>query len=541
MDALQHKTKLALALATVLVLSACSKEGEPPAVNQEPTITVNSAVVALEGEMLEIPFEISDGDHSSDELKVVLSTQGVLGNVTVDKDAGVLRYTGPWVSTGDSRNDGFSVSVVDPAGAKASVDISVRVDDINSPVTITISPPAQAFGFQNTRTDENINFLYPESGQLEMRFDLIEKDVDELISSFSISPEGTVFENQVTFESSDDGTQVVFTLPVPNIATSSEQFSFIFSIDDGDALVSSTANVTLVNRVGLNWADGAPSTVSESDGAVLRYLSTESYSYPASYEAVITMLDGTPLDFPLDYSLSSSTGEVVIQPSDGFQGGRSALLTLRVSNVITNVGGEEFVEETLLTRQLSFVDDRDDDFNIRLNGFFSDASLLDDLDIRRDEVRIGNSVSNYLFFNRFITHAERINFLALISDTLSEEFDVLSTAVANISTRVDAGESGAQIESDIADFAVALRRVGRDTREVIVQNLSSITAVNDDKTLPFGDLSISGTSTLFDSRLTHFVGNGMYGSFADEAKEVWRFNDEYAYLSVADISDPFCF
>jgi hypothetical protein len=541
MDALQHKTKLSLVLATVLVLSACSKEGEPPVANKEPTITVGTAVVALEGEVLEIPFEISDADHSSDELKVVLATQGTFGDVTVDKDAGVLRYTGPWVSTGDSSNDGFSVSVVDPAGARALVDISVRVDDINSPVTIEIDPPTQAFGFQNTRTDENLNFLYPESGQLEIRFGVIEKDADNLVSSFSISPEGAVFENQVSVESSDDGSQVVFTLPVPNITTPSAQFSFIFSIDDGDALVSSAANVTLVNKVGLNWAGGTPSSVSESEGAVLRYLSTESYSYPASYEAVITMLDGTPLDFPLDYSLSSSTGDVVIQPSGGFQGGRTALLTLRVSNVITNVGGEEFVEETVLTRQLSFVDDRDDDFNIRINDFFSDASLLEDLDVRRDEVRVGHAVSDYLFLNRFITHIERVDFSALISDTLSGELSVLSTTVASISARLDAGENDDQIESDIADFAVALRGIGRDTREVIVQSLSSITAANNEKTLPFGNLSISGSSTIFDSRLTHFVGNGMYGSFADEAKEVWRFNDEYAYLAVADISDPFCF
>lgn len=539
MEALK-KSRALLAVSIALALTACSEEAVPPEENTAPSFTLSGTSVSVnEGATVEVPFTLSDSHSSVEDLTITIDDSTLSGDVSIDKENMVVRYVAPWIREGDGLTENFNLTAKDPQGASTTVNLAVDVQDINSPVSVKINPPQNAISYQNTQTDSSLSFVYPESSNIEIVYDLEEEDADYLSVDFSVS-EGVIFKNQVTPKMSDDGTSVSLSFPVPDIANPSEIITVTLSVMDGDETVTAVSNITVANKVSLAWTAQSPMSISEENGGTIQYTSSEGYGYTATYTADVTLPDGSPLDFPLDYTFNSDTGEISFSPSTGFLGDRSVLVTVKATNELAIVGGESYVEETVLTRSLTVKDDRDDGFSVSTDNFYQQVDYLEDVKFRRDEDRVASTLGTYLFLNRYITHAQSVSFSENTSASLNAEYAELDRLASDIANRLDSGESGDEIKSDMSNFESEIFRVGAETRKTMREEAELLVSQSG-KSLPLSLPYGSSFSMDFGGRLTHFVGNDAYGYFADDNQQSWIFKSEFSYLDAVNIENEYCF
>ena len=187
MEALK-KSRALLAVSIALALTACSEEAVPPEENTAPSFTLSGTSVSVnEGATVEVPFTLSDSHSSVEDLTITIDDSTLSGDVSIDKENMVVRYVAPWIREGDGLTENFNLTAKDPQGASTIVNLAVDVQDINSPVSVKINPPQNAIGYQNTQTDSSLSFVYPESSNIEIVYDLEEEDADYLSVDFSVS------------------------------------------------------------------------------------------------------------------------------------------------------------------------------------------------------------------------------------------------------------------------------------------------------------------------------------------------------------------
>ena len=543
MDALKV-TKTALAMAIVLGLSACSSEDTP---NSAPAISIEApggeSFQVLEASEIEIPFSITDVDGLGDiaSVSVVEKEVKLRGRVSINMENNTLVYASPYLVSEKDYTESFDVLVKDSSGAESVTTVVVQTNDLNSPATVIVSPPTQATGFSKSRKDTLINFMHPESQMVTISFKVSddEADADDFIYDYQLKKEGVIFNTDVVVEAIAGGATISF--KAPDIVTPYETVQFEFSVNDGDDTVVATANATIVNDVKLSWSSKSDTNLSENNGGKLLFDSSEGYDYSADYEVLVTNQDGTALTYDYPYSFDQSTGTITFTGSQsGFQGNQSLLVTVNVSNDIVIDSGELFVETSTLQKTVTITEDRDDLFLGMKDKFFSDVQLLEDIKTRNDEVRVSSTFSSYAFLSRFVNKQKAEEMEQSVVASLTANYNELTSQADVISTRINDGDEGAETSELITAFGNDLSSVGKDARKLISEQQDLVEELSGE-VLALGKVSTGGASFSFDGKLTHFVGNSLYGFFKDEEKTDWEFKPEYKYLASVDISDPFCF
>ena len=248
--------KLFIGVGLALSLAGCGKEKVPEPENTAPVITIAAGAVVDEGELLTIPFTVSDNEQSN--LAVTLydvdgeviedGTSATLkGNVSINSDTGEVFYTAPWMSEEKTLTESFIVRVDDGQGVNGVSEqrVDITVYDISSPVEVVAVAPQGAYGYQNTQKDNLLNFWYAEdSGNVKLVFDLSDEDADSIDVGLELD-EGVVFKNQISKSISSE--KVILEFPVPNITSVYEDVVITLTVDDGDEPTVSTVNMTIVN------------------------------------------------------------------------------------------------------------------------------------------------------------------------------------------------------------------------------------------------------------------------------------------------------
>ena len=165
---------------------------------------------------------------------------------------------------------------------------------------------------------------------------------------------------------------------------------------------------------------------------------------------------------------------------------------------------------------------------------------LEDVKFRRDEDRVASTLGTYLFLNRYITHAQSVSFSENTSASLNAEYAELDRLASDIANRLDSGESGDEIKSDMSKFESEIFRVGAETRKTMREEAELLVSQSG-KSLPLSLPYGSSFSMDFGGRLTHFVGNDAYGYFADDNQQSWIFKSEFSYLDAVNIENEYCF
>ncbi len=538
MDALKH-SRLGIAIAAALLMTACSEEEAP---NTAPSILVSDiAPMVNEGDVATVTYTVSDGEQDSSSLSVSIVTPEnqapYPGDVVLDKTNKEIRFTAPWLNQEKVVFETVTIEVTDDKGTSTRQNVIFQTNDINAPVEVTMEPPQGAFGYQNTQEDNVLNMWFPEGERLVFKFNVDDPDADELSLDYGVT-EGLVFRNQI--EASIEGDVVTLSLPVPEITTPYEDFTLSLTVMDGDETVTSEANVTVVNYPELAWTSNSDTTLTESKGGNLLFTSSESRDYDGDYNLVITTPDGSPLDFNPSYDFKPELGTIEFGPSSGFQGDQEMLVTLTLTTDVPHAGGETYKHVTELTRQLTVIDDRDDDFNVSIDSFYQQVDWLQRIQERQDDRRVVSSLGTYLFLNRAITYSESQSLGKQAGEALDLEFSGLNEQADVIIDRIHNGEDRVAIYEALESFASAMEKVGHKGRESLRDSLSDLEV--DVSALGVSLPEIQGSASLYgESEYTHYVGNSVYGFYADQDKTEWKFKNAYAYLSVADITNSYCF
>jgi hypothetical protein len=535
--------KLILATAVAASLAGCSKEEAPvtPAENRAPNLTVKDAgsqVELLEGEQVVFTFNAIDAEDDYDALTVQLDDSDAQGSFVLDVSAKTITYTAPVLRDEKSLNDGASVVVRDSKGLLSErVSLSLRVLDENSPVSLAVTPPTSAYGFADTQRPDYVNVMVDETvGTISFTYDISEQDNDDVELDYNVVSDDLVFDNDIVPEMSADNTRLTLTMPIPSIDTPYETFVLTVIATDNDNAVSTSSMVNIINTPALTWRSGNPTVISERDGARFRFNNSESEGYPASYSSSITYADGSELDIELNYRVDSQTGELVIDPVEGFQGDRDVAVSIFMSNVISRDGEEDYVHVTELSQTLTLKDDRDDDYESQVSTFDTQKTWLSNVKFRKDESRVAAALLTHAHLTGRIESPSKTVLMEAVDQALLDEYASLDARVIEIEAKIAAGKPEGEIKADLASFSTALHAVGKDARRLINEWQHTL---SDN---PLGTLSIATQAKVtVTKRLTAYVGNEAYGYYDDEEKTSWVFAPEYRYLDVVNILDEFCF
>lgn len=540
--------KLFIGVGLALSLAGCGKEKVPEPENTAPVITIAAGAVVDEGELLTIPFTVSDNEQSN--LAVTLydvdgeviedGTSATLkGNVSINSDTGEVFYTAPWMSEEKTLTESFIVRVDDGQGVNGVSEqrVDITVYDISSPVEVVAVAPQGAYGYQNTQKDNLLNFWYAEdSGNVKLVFDLSDEDADSIDVGLELD-EGVVFKNQISKSISSE--KVILEFPVPNITSVYEDVVITLTVDDGDEPTVSTVNMTIVNKPEMKWLPGV-NMISEREGGKLSFQLSEVEDYPGSYELTLTNKDGSPLTFDPGATLDTNTGTISFDDVGSFQGNQDVKVTLSLTNEIPHLGGEVYNEITTLEKDVVFVDDRDDGFNTYINEFYELSEKTNSAIVRKDEERLVQAYGNYLFLHRHITKNQFDEFGNKIASEMKKEHAAIQALSADINNSINDGEETSLIIGMIKEYTSLTNSMGKITRERIAEEVELLTA-DIDIEIPLALPSIGGSVTEFAGSITHYVGNRNYGSFIDEQKNTWVFNKKYKYMDVVNYSDTYCF
>lgn len=527
------------AVCAALVLAGCSKEETAVDTTDTtaPAITVSNTSPSLnEGARIEIPFNVLDQGTEYSNLSITLDSSGTTGDVTLDKANKVIVYQAPWLTSEKSLSDGFSISARDHAGNKSEeVSVSITVQDIDSGVEAEIVAPSQAFGYENTQTPTALNmWIYEGESQVRFKYNLSEDDADELEVDFNVVE--PFFKNNFTAEMGESGESFTLVSDIPRIDEPYADTLLQVVIQDNDTTVQLDANIVIINKVSMAWAASEDTFISETNGAMFSFTHSEESDYDAEVAVDVTYADGSPLDFPLSYSLEGNN--VVFEPSDGFQGDRNVKLTVSMTNTIPGNGGETFVERVELTRNLVVSDDRDDAFISKEAEFQEYVAHYEDLKEREEDVRVAKVLAQYWMLNDYITFVEKNALVSDVENLLAEEVTELETQITAINSKLNSGDSGEELSGEIDDFVGSVKGMGSSVREKLYEQFSVIKEKTDvtDHQVP----SIASTATFVNDKLTQYAGNSTYGYFDKSAGDRWVFSEKYAYLKSVDVLDEYC-
>ncbi|MEG3764868.1 hypothetical protein [Alteromonas sp. 14N.309.X.WAT.G.H12] len=547
---LKNLPLLSVAAVITLALSGCSEESDDTATttaDDAPTLSINDYSSSVdEGDVITIGYN-ADDDNEADPT-ITIASSDLQGDVVVGSH--LIQYTAPWLDEDDSITETFTIVATDSSGQTTKEEVSLTVSDIDDPVSLTVSPPSQARGFENTQTDTLLNFWIDEGQEaVTISYELKEADADLLLVSYSLSDESFIFENNIaaTQETVGDTTTVKLSFALPEIvdtsstvSESSEDVSLTLSVDDGDDIVSAVVNMTVVNVVDLGWASGNPSTISESDGGVLTYTSSESDSYSGEYIVDLFDEDGNEID--LDFDLDTEARTITFGENEGIIGDQVVEVVIQHVNVISNAAGEDYDATFSASKTITIIDDRDDSFLSLEEQYETNLTLFSDIRTRRDEDRVASAAASYLFLNGWVDESESESFKTQVSLLLDEETEELVDLADQIDDGLNGDGDTESTEALMEDFSDALYGFGATARKYMTEQMEAYEAMesNVDKDLGLGVLSQAGTAYLYDETyVTHYVGNPNYGHY--EADDEWVFDSTYGYLAVADITDSYCF
>lgn len=544
--------KVALVTAVTLALSACSEESEDTSstgtTNAFPTLSLetNSGTIN-EGEAVKITFNADDDGGAP---SVSLQMTDLVGDAVISGNS--ILYTAPWLSSESTLTETFTVIATDTSGQKTSQEVTITVLDKNEPVSLKVSPPSQARGFENTRTDTSLNFWIDEGQEnVTLTYDLVEKDADVLNISYQLGDESFIFKNNILASQTTDGdnTQVTLAFALPKITDSnsvtsspSQDVTVTLQVDDGDDVVSAEVNMTVVNVVDLSWAAGNPSSISEASGGTLYFDSSESFSYPGEYQVQLLDSNGRALDFDLPYTLDTQARTITFGESDGIVGDQSVEVIIKHINTISNAAGESYDATFSASRTITVVDDRDDGFFAYEEAHETNLALFADMRARRDEDRVAQAATSYLFMNGWISETEVEVFTSEVSQLLDSETQELADLADDIDEALNAGIRDAAVQDLMDSFQEGLYALGHSAREFMGTKYDEYSSLeeNAEKSLSLGRLSAAKTALLYDNgNITHYVGNSVYGRYEND--EQWVFDTSYGYLAVVDITDSYCF
>lgn len=537
--------KLLTALAVSLVLSGCGKEEVPPPANTAPTVTVQSSVSIEEGDFISIPYSLSDSEQTSLSVTLLdldgkeIKDGSLEGTLSLDKENSKINYTAPWLSDVKTFDESFVVRVSDGQSENAESEqrVDILVSDINSPTEITVTPPSGAYGYENTQTKDSVNFWYAENaGEVKLRFELEDEDEDNWDISFELN-EGVIFKNQVS--TNVDGNTLILSFTPPNITNIYEDIIFSLSVNDGDDTSVSTASITLVNKPVLTWKSKSSNSISESNGGTLYFSSSEGFEYPGDYRVEITDLNGGELKFDPGMNFSSETGTLSFSDISSFQGNQTVKVKVSLANTIPHLGGETYNEVTVLEKTITFVDDRDDDFNVYLDEFYEYRDKVNDAIERNDEQRLVNTVASFLYLNRYVKESDSVALKEVVASSLEKEKESVSVALREISNAINNDADTEVLRDSIEEFKSNMLSYGKETRELMQTEVVSLLE-SQGVQLPFSLPDVTSGLNEYSESLTHYVGNSRYGSFSGTNKS-WVFASEYKYMDVVDYTDESCF
>jgi hypothetical protein len=535
---------LAIVTAVSIGLSACSEESTDSTTvidDASPSLTLGATSVSTnEGEAISISYNADDDNAIS---SVAIESDDILGNVSISSNE--IRYTAPWLSEDASLTENFTVVATDSSGQETSSTVTVTVVDINSPVTVVMSPPSQASGFQDTQTDTSLDFWIDEGQEkVTLSYQLTEEDADELVLDYSLGNEDFIFKNNIEAVLSTVGNvttvQLSFALPeisdtANTVSSTSEDIELTLTVSDGDDTIEAVANMTVVNVVSLQWAAGNPGSISELEGGVLTFTSSESLSYDGDYN--VTFMSGDDvLDIP--YDLDETARTITIGETDNFYEDTEVEVSLTLTNTISNPSGQDLDVVAEATKTVTFVDDNDEGFFLSEEAYEENIGLYADVIARRDEDRVAGSVSSFLFLNGWFSDDEAQSFQAEVSEALNAEVDVLTALIENIENDLSNGARGDSVIEKMSEFEELTYGFGYSARELITTKIDELGAGDTARSLELGLLSSAKTGQLYsigdDSEISHYIGKSLYGSYQEDE---WVFNTKYKYLGVVDIDD----
>jgi len=527
------------AICAALFIAGCGKQESTVDTSDTtpPAITVNNLSPSLnEGGTVEIPFNVIDQITKYENLLVKLDASSSKGSVELDLENKVIVYQAPWLTEDKSLIDGFSIWAIDEAGNKSEeVSISVEVQDIESPVKVEIVAPTQAFGFENTETSTSLNmWMYEGESQVRFKYNLEENDADALSIDFEVSE--PFFKNNFVAEMGEDGSSFTLVSDIPNINAPYADTLLQVIVEDNDDAVQLNANIVIINKVDMSWLASSDTSISESNGATFTFAHSEGDDYDAETSVLVTYPDGSPIDFPLEYSLQGDN--IVFEPSDGFQGDRRVKLTVAMSNTIPGNGGEEFKERVEISRSLVVSDDRDDDFISKESEFKEYVEYYEDLKERQEDVRVAKVLTKYWMLNDYVTYMEKNTIISNVEQLFLQEIVDVENKITAINSKLDDGQDAEELTSLINDFVSTVNSMGSSVREELSVNFDTISSNFDvsDHLAP----SVFTKSTLVNGRLTQYAGNLNYGYYDQSSGESWVFSKKYAYLKSVDVLDEFC-
>jgi hypothetical protein len=537
MGILKHR-KLALVTALSVAISACGSEEtqEEPRVNANPTVSIKGEALINEGESRSFTLNAIDDVQSYDALKIELITNEAKGSVRLDKAAKRVIYDAAWITDVKSVQDSFEIKVTDADGGITTVRQEINVIDLNEPVNVLLTPPSQAFGYENTSTDSEMTMWIMEGEEPAVfRYAITENDGDELTVDYDIS--SPFFRNNITPVMSDTGEEMSIALTIPQIINvPSQTFDLSVTVEDNDAPAAILAHVVIVNQVSLNWLPGDATSLSEATGGEFKFSSSEDGDYPGNYVVELS-IDGEPLDFNLPYRLDASSGLIVFGASEGFLGDQPLNVKITLSNEIQS-GGDSYLSSTVLEKTVILEDDRDDDFTVYNNAFEKQITWFQSVKLRRDESRIAQIVTQYWMMNEWVTLKEKKNIIVEIARLLEVEYASIEADIVLINQQLG-NTLTPELQVLLDDFSIAIYDLGNAAKDHLQDQHDQLVASDPERTMGTGPLLRGGEAKEIGETLTQYIGNQGYGYFEDDNTR-WVFLPEYAYLDTVNVLDPTC-
>ncbi|MBE8232919.1 MAG: hypothetical protein HAW67_04230, partial [Endozoicomonadaceae bacterium] len=364
---MKQKNQIILITSLSLILSACSKEKEP-VVNTPPTIIVQSDDATVEeGKSKLITASFSDEQSELSQLKVVVSEPKYGKVARVEK--GFL-YTAGWLTSDKIALDTFTVTVTDESGESAKQNITISVSDLNEPLMIEYQPIQSAEGkiARIVKQYENMNIdLYVEESQsnVSIPIKIIETDSDDV----QIEKQGGNFITQEDIVLRSDGDIMYAIINVPAINSPSETDSITLSLRDNDITIVSLINIKIGNTVQFDWDVAVGSNqVSEREGGLIGFKTSESNDYPIQYSATIKNTDGTIPDFEFPQPIVNGELKQIIFNPSMIMGNKSLILELELDD------GESVMTYSL---PIFIIDDINQEFDSLLNVYQDHVRFYD--------------------------------------------------------------------------------------------------------------------------------------------------------------------
>lgn len=528
-----------------LALAGCSTEETADDVstgeNSAPELVLNSATASInEGESATFSFNVLDDNTSYENLTIKLLTESSKGAFTLDKASKTVSYRAPMMTEDKSPiADAAVIQVTDASGAKAEKTVVVNVADINSVVALTLIPPTNSFGYENTQTDKLLNLFMYESDDAVVRIAIEEdsKDFDSL--DFDIPKIDGIFLNQITEIVNDDMDEARLSFKLPTLTQPSQRISFDYKVSDNDGNDSVTVNITVLNRPTLTWTStGTSATFTESAGGTLGFGFSEVQGYPGDYSVALSDENGEPLDFSLPVSINEANKQITLGAAGRILGDKNVKVTLSHTYTVSNEVGEPFDVVAQTERTITIKDDRDDDFNTKVESFNQASAQLANILNRNEEDVIFRSLSTILMLDNRVTKSAITAGETAVQSALTQQKSRY-TALENEIKQLISEKKTQEADAKITVYLSEVESVGSEPRQAISDwvndNVAAADAGDVTLTLTWAPSSLIKTGDDW----SHYVGNTQYGFFNTAGSE-WQYKDVYAHLAAVDTDTNIC-